>query len=271
MKKINIVFTALLIFFLLTFILAQFRVMDLRSNVKNGLHVSAVSMPPELLIAFAGEFKGIVANYLLLEAANFIGGNTRVNETQWDAVALLINQSSILDPYFKQTYILAQGVLPWQANRIQEAMVILDRSKQHRNWDWRPGFFIGFNYFYFFKDYLNASQELMQASKINDAPVALATWASKLASKSGQTNAAIEFLKAVHDNSQDEQARKVLQDRISALKGILELEKAIDRFRIEFHREPETLEELVSSSIISAIPHNPYGSPFTLNDGQVDF
>ena len=52
---------------------ANLRVNSYRADYKYKLPVAALPVPPELMRAMAGEFKGLVADYLLLEAASFIG------------------------------------------------------------------------------------------------------------------------------------------------------------------------------------------------------
>ena len=213
-----------------------------------------------------------MADYLLLEAASFIGGNVKdPTSEQWNAVAYLLEQSSVLDTYFRQTYILAQGVMPWQAKKVKETLTILERSKNHLDWDWQPGFFLGFDHFYFLKDNITASQEFMEASKRPKAPILLATLASNLASKAGQTHSAIEFLETMIATTEDEGTRKSLEKRILALKGVLELQQSVDRFQVKFSSLPNTLAELVEYSILYFLPENPYNSPYSYNNGKVGF
>jgi len=150
-------------------------------------------------------------------------------------------------------------------------MDILERSKNHRTWDWRPSFFIGFNYFYFSKDNFKASQELMQASEISGAPVALSTWASRLASKAGQYQTAIDFLEATYENTEDEKQKRLLRDRINAIKGAYHLQQAVEQFKEKIGRFPETLDELTDHHIIPQLPQNPYNRPYSLSNGRIDF
>ncbi|KJS28486.1 MAG: hypothetical protein VR64_24185 [Desulfatitalea sp. BRH_c12] len=272
MKKNEIfIFIFLLLFSLIIFVNSQIRVTDSRSDLKHQLQISATPMAPEMLKAFAGEFKGVVADYLLLEAASFIGANIKADEKQWDAVCRLLDQSSILDPYFQQTYIIAQGSIPWQTQKIQQAMTILERSKKHRTWDWRPGFLLGFNHFYFMKDNSKASQELMQASKIPGAPIGLATWGSRLASKAGEYQVAIEFLSAMYENTEGVSQKRMLKDRIDAVAGAYQLQQAVERFKDRYDRVPDTLEELLGSSILPELPRNPYNRSYVLKDGNIEF
>jgi predicted negative regulator of RcsB-dependent stress response len=242
-----------------------------RTDYTYRLHVAASPLPIEAVNALAGEFKGMVANYLLLEAASFIGGKQDATTDDWNAVTRLLDQSNSLDPYFKQTYRLAQATLPWQAQKYDQTLTILERSREHLPWDWQPGFFIGFDYFYFLKDNLTASRKLMEASRINGAPLSLSTLASRLSSQAGHTKAAIDFLIAVYENTDDEEAREVLKLRILALQGVLVLQAAVDRFNSQFDRMPRALDELIEKGVIQALPQNPYNRPFSLRDGKVDF
>ena len=269
--KKNLVIIVLLGVALTVYHLSRKQVNHIRSDYTYRLQVSAMPIPPEIMLALAGEFKGIMSDYLLLEAASFIGGNVEATPEQWKSVAYLLEQSSVLDPYFKQIYILTQGVLPWRGKKYKETLNILERSKKHRQWDWEPGFFKGFNYYYFFNDNLSASKELMAASKRSNAPIMLATWASKLSSIAGQTQSAITFLKNILSNTEDEGIRKSLQQRIIALEGVVILEQAIDRFTLSYGRVPVTLKELTDYSVLTFIPENPYGRPYSYNYGKVQF
>jgi hypothetical protein len=270
-KKGILALVALLSVFITTYCLARSRVDSYRTDYVYRLHAAAMPLPTEVLHILAGEFKGMVANYLLLEAASFIGSNQDATAEDWDAVARLLDQSSRLDPYFRQTYRLSQSTLPWEANKVKTAITILERSNKHLDWDWQPGFFIGFDYYYFLNDNLTAAQKLMETSKVPGAPISLATLASRLASKSGHTGAAIEFLVAIYENTDDKETKELLKRRILALKGVQTLNGAIDVFKDRFGRLPTSLDELVDKAILSDIPPNPYERPYTFKNGQVDF
>ncbi len=253
---------------------ARLRVDAHRSDYIYRLHAAALPMPIGIIKVLAGEFKGMAANYFLLEAASFIGSRQSSDATpdDWNAVTRLLEQSSNLDPYFKHTYRLTQSILPWQKQiYLDETLTILERSMLHRPWDWEPGFFMGFDYYYFLKDNLTASKKMIEASKIDGAPVLLATLASRLASQAGQTRTAIDFLIALYEKTDDEQTKKELEQRIMVLQGVAVLESAIDRFQAQFGRMPQTLDELVNKSILSALPSHPYDKPYTLKNGKIDF
>lgn len=251
----------------------RFRVDAYRADLTYKLHAAAVPVPKELIGALVGEFKGLVADYLLLEAASFCGSRQSFSASSedWDAVARLLQQSNALDPYFRSTYLLAHTTLPWRAQKYDETLSILENSKNHLTWDWYPGFLLGFNYFYFLKDNLTASKKLMEASRIPGAPYFLATMAGRLAAEAGQIGVAINFLTIMYEKSEDEIAKKNLKERIIALQGVAILQDAVRRFQSQFGRMPANLEELVSSSILPTLPENPYQRPYALKDGKVSY
>ncbi|MGD8845555.1 MAG: hypothetical protein PVI54_08595 [Desulfobacteraceae bacterium] len=272
MKKYGGMKLVAIMIVLLTFqLLSHFRVIAYRADFVYRLHTAAVPLPPEVFTFLAGEFKGMVANYLVLEAASFIGSHEKASTKDWEALARLLDQSNRLDPYFRQTYRLSQATLPWEAGEVEKAIAILERSRRHLPWDWEPGFFIGFDYYYFLNDNLTASQKLMEASKVPGAPIPLATLASRLASRAGHTSAAIDFLVAIYENTDDDETREHLMLRITALRGIDTLNTAVSLFQKQFDRLPANLEELVEKKILSDLPANPYERPYSFNNGQVDF
>ncbi|MBT8341018.1 MAG: hypothetical protein HKP58_17840 [Desulfatitalea sp.] len=273
-KKNGVMLLFLFIPLLATYFLSQRQVAAFRADYSYRLHANMSRLPDIVVEILAGEFKGLVADYLLLDAAAFIGSSQSLetsSDEDWNAVARLLEQSSRLDPCFRNTYILTQGALPWRAHKYHETIKILARSKQHLSWDWIPGFFIGFDSYFFLKDNLTASQELMEASKIEGAPFTLATLASRLASQAGRTRAAIEFLSAVYENTEDQDAKNVIQVRIQALQGVQALQIAVGTFQIQFGRKPDTLDELVEKGVLPHLPVNPYNKPYSYVDGKIDF
>lgn len=271
--KRNIYLGLLIICLLFGYGFAHLRVDAYRTDFNYKLHAAAVPIPMEIVEVMAGEFKGLAADYLLLEAASFVGSRQSFSAgpEDWDAVARLMTQSNTLDPYFRSTYMLAHGTLSWRAHKYKETVGILERSKDHLSWDYLPGFLLGFNYFYFLKDNLTASKVLMETSQIPGAPVYLATMGGRLAAEAGRIDIAIDFLTSVSETTEDEHAKEQIRQRILALQGIAVLENAIHQFQSQFARMPHDLNELVTASILPALPENPYNRPYTFKEGKVHF
>jgi hypothetical protein len=260
MKK-GLIISLALLFLLSAYLYARTNIYEHRTNVA-GVHATASQLPPEVIRALAGEFKGIVANYLLLEAATAIGAQNKQTTEDWEAISRLFEQSMALDPHFKQTYYLIQATLPWETQQYDLTIELLNTSKKHRPRDWLPVFFIGFDYFYFLKDNLNGSKYLMEASKKPGASPFLGLLGARLSQKGGQTKAGITFLKAMYENEKNEDIKKQIKQRMDALEGVLVLEKAIEKFTLKFDRSPKKLNELIATGILTAMPENPYSDTY---------
>lgn len=259
---------------LLVFLVYVFSLHNVNQRLDNSpppQRVEASIFPPAFLKVAAGEFKGLMADYLLLKGVSFLGGRHETTESDRKAIYTLFRQSLALDPYFLQTCYFTQAYLAWYGEKYREAIELLKISKNHRTWDWQPGFFIGFDYYYFLNDPLKASKYLMEASKKPGASPFLATLAARLSQKGGQTETAIAFLKSMRLQTKDEQVREQLNKRIKALEGVKIIEKGIAQYKEKFNHPPQSLEDLVTSGILSELPENPYGGRFVLADGGIEF
>jgi tetratricopeptide (TPR) repeat protein len=241
-------------------------------SVEYRLHVGA--LPPDMMKIFAGEFKGLLADYLLLEIGSLTGSDRDIAPEEWAKIAQTFGQSLELDPYFEQTYIYVQGILPWDAEMPEKAIELLKISKAHRPWDWRPGYYIGFNYYYFLKDYAKASDVFLETAKIEGAPVLLAVLGGRFALRTGRTQAAISLLESMLDDPQLHEAdKKEITQRITALKGVLLLENAVAAYENRHGIYPPSLEALIKEGLLKSLPENPYGDTYfyTEKTGEVFF
>lgn len=231
----------------------------------------AFILSPAFLEIAAGEFKGLMADYLLLKGVTFLGGRYETTESDLETIHTLFKQSLTLDPYFLQTCYLTQAYLAWGNKKVEAAIDLLKISNEHRYWDWNPSFFIGFDYYYFLNDNLTASTYLMEASKNPGAGPLPGFLAARLSQEGGETETAILFMESMYDTIEDESGLKQIDMRITALKGVLVIEKAISAFEANYNREPDNLQELVSSGILQKLPENPYKKPYALEDGVIIF
>jgi len=245
-----------------------------RLDLSVDYRLHAGSLPPDLIKLLAGEFKGLLADYLLLEIGSLTGGNRGIDPEEWEKIALTLAQSLELDPYFEQTYVYVQGLLPWSAEMPEKAIELLSISRDHRPWDWRPGYYVGFDYYYFLKDYSRASEAFLDTSRIKDAPVLLAVLGSRFALRIGRTKAAIVLLQSMLEDPELHEAyRKEISDRITALTGVLLLGNAIAKYKERYDAYPPSLETLIEDGLVHQLPENPYYDSYFYDekDGGVFF
>lgn len=241
-----------------------------------GQTTSLWEMPPDFLRALAGEFKGLVADIIVLDVGAQLGteltstpeGWTRVVEKKqdWKAIHRLFVNSQALDPSFQHTYILAQGWLPWDAHMLGETQDILRTAAENRPWDWQPLHFMGFNSYYFLNQPGEAGKLFLEAAHTPYAPPFLAILGARLAQKGGETQTAIALMKSMLiGKNETEPGYNDIADRLEALEGVLILEQAVARYHNTTGKIPGTPEELVSSRTIGALPGNPYNISYCID------
>ena len=242
------------------------------------------NLPPVALLAIAGEFKGLVADYLTLEAGAQLGtqlirkpeGGFQVVQKQydWPNIHRLFVASQTLDPYFGQTYIVMQGTLPWQpANMVAEAQKFLKITAQNRLWDWQPTHAMGFNAYYFLNQPGEAGRIFLEAAQVPNAPSFLSILGARLAQKGGETETAIVIMKSMLANkSSEEPGYADMLDRLQALEGVFVIEKAVTKYVTVLGRKPSSLVELVDSEVLEQLPVNPYDLSYCIDTaGKIYF
>ena len=211
---------------------------------------------PTLLKIVSGEFKGLLADYLVLKAAIFRGGAYETTPEDWEAMYVLFKQSIELDPYFFMTGYYVQGLMAWREGFHTKSIDILKILAENRNWDWEPKFYIGFDYFYYLKDYESAAKYLKLSAERPGAPTLVSSLASRFAQKVGQTVTAIALLKTMIENSQDDQFKAYYTKRLEAYLAIYQLEQGVDAYRKIYGRPPQALTDLVDEGIINGLPQS---------------
>ncbi len=276
-QKETIVFGLLLVMAATLYVASAVKMQGFRDRLDPMQTVSALLVRPEVLEIASGEFKSLLADYLLLKASVYLGGRYSTPDSSKTAVSALFRQSATLDPYFFQTCYFVQGYLPWwKGDFTKQGIDILEISRKHRDWDWQPGFYIAFDYFFFLKDNLTASGYLMNLSEKFETTSSefFGLLGARLSQQGGQTKASIAFLKAMQGRSENKGAKEEIERRIGALEGILILEKAISQFKSTFFgHPPDTLEQLVEAGILEKIPENPWRRDglYLYENGQINF
>lgn len=276
-----ILFTVILAYYTFNIFILEGR----RDGLENKRQQHGVwNLSPLALSALAGEFKGILSSYIVLDAGAQIGnvvarddkGNYVNEEADYDCrnLATMLNASQYLDPSFQQTYMVAHGWLPWEKCKlVKETNKILQVARENRPWDLFPINYLAFNHYYHLGNYQKAGEILLAAAQEKDAPQYLAILGSRLSKKGGHVEAAIALLQSVlNSKGPDEPGYTDLEDRLAALRAVAVLDKAVANYHGRFASYPVKPEQLIDSGILTALPENPYNLSFCINqEGEVFF
>lgn len=227
-------------------------------------------IPAAVVRALSFEFKGVTANYLMLQLMTFVGEivgeNRDLRPEEWQHLNRQLEKITDIDPRFWDPYLLAESMLAWQAGMVEEANTLLLKAAEHRPWDYRPYYFLGFNSFYFQKNSVQAAPYLRKAAQIPGAPYYLQGLAARFSLYGNDTLAAILFLDDMLQATNDPVTRPYLEKRLLALQLIYELEKKVQLFKQKTGKMPTSFAEMISLGLLDQIPADPYGGKFVIMD-----
>lgn len=224
----------------------------------------------ELMKVAALDHKPMMSEWLFFKAIIYYGGKietasvTKKPHIEYANIYRFLDIATYLDPYNIDAYYFAQAIFTWELGQVREVNRLLQRGLRYRTWDYYLPFFLGFNNFYFLKDYRAASQYMKQVALLTDNTLAT-NLAARFLYESDETNVAISFLKFMIKKTWNEKLRKLLETRLKAMEAISLLEKGIEKFKGLYHKEPLSMEELVSKGIINRLPEDPYGGNFYID------
>ena len=255
----------LLMAFLAVFVVSGLQVKEGRKQLSARYALNIISAPPSVVRLIAGEFNGLMADFTLLQIGSFTGSSRKnIAPAEWRNVILGYDQIMAMDPHFEQTYLQAQSDVAWDARMPGEAIRLLDISKASRPWDFRPGYFMGFDYYYFLGDYDRASAMFLETAKVKDAPVLLVLLGSRFAMLKGRTQTSLLVLEnMLNEPDIAENNAKEIRNRITALRGVMAIENAVKAYSEKFGSNPESLDRLVETGVLEALPPNPYDTSYT--------
>jgi len=249
------------------------------ATVAKPQHEKLFALPSNLLRVVSGQFKEVSADIAFLNALTWLGGARTQPDTrrylpeQYQWLHNTFKNSVALDPYFLDPYNLMNSALIWDRYQIAEVNSLIAKGADTRSWDTLLAFFVGFNYFYFLNENDKSFYYLKEASKRFGGNPFYDSLASRIAYNANKTELAIMYL--------EEQIREAelkglkgsvvhLERRLELLKGIRQIEVAVESYRKLFGLSPRTINELTALNLLPAIPKEPNGGSYYLDpDGKV--
>jgi hypothetical protein len=227
-------------------------------------------LPGPVLRIGAVEFDGLASDLLLLKATTFYGERVykriRLQSDEWDRLTQVLHAATQLDPRFLDPYHFGEMVLTWDAGRVAEANQLLENALRYRPSDWVIPYYLGFNHFYFLHDDSKGAEYLMTAARLPDSHKFVGLLAARLSTQAGRTESAILFLEELGGSTPDPRLKQRITLRADALKAIAVVERGVDIYRERYGKAPGRVEELIDARVLKALPTDPYGGRFFLDE-----
>lgn len=216
-----------------------------------------------LRIATLG-YKQVVADLLWIQAIQAMG-ERKVSEEAGHWIYHALDVITTLDAKFVRVYeaggiaLVTLVVMPEESNRL------LEKGLRHNPEVWQLPFYLGFNYYFELHDDQKAADYMAQASRLPGAPGYLAGFAARLYASVRAPQDAIDFLLQMHARTEDENVKRVLEQRLKEAvveRDLQLLEEAISRYRARYRRAPARLEDLVGPELLRELPREPLGGRY---------
>lgn len=224
----------------------------------------------KLLKPLSLDHKELTAASLVMKVMIYYGGviekqnaNVIAIPPDFQGMSRMLHGSVKLDPYNMDAYYFAQSFLTWDVMQFKIANDLLEYGMMYRAWDWYLPYFCGFNNAYFLKDLRTAAVYYRRAAELSGNPLFVGL-AGRYLQETGQTQMAIDYLKAMIAVSREPSLIKSFEVRLKAFQAVHRIEVARDAFVKAYGKLPADIDKLVAPGYLDMLPIDPYGGKFYL-------
>ena len=207
------------------------------------------------------------ADILWLRLVQVIGKKRNsADEYEWMYHALDV--LTTLDPQYAYAYYAGGVILGDLANRPDLSNRLLEKGVTANPEVWNIPFLLGYNYYFLLGDPAKGAEYIMEAARRPDGPAYLPGLATRMAAEAGSPDTALVFLEARLRETQDQQMRESLADRMKEViieRDIRILESAVETYRTQHQTLPATANDLVAAGILPMLPQEPFGGDYRLD------
>lgn len=212
-------------------------------------------------------YQHVGADLLWLQLLQVLGKKkTTADEYEWIYHALDV--ITTLDPQYDYAYYVGGVVLTNLANRTDLSNRLLEKGFAANPTIWNLPFLLGYNYYFIFGDAARGAEYMAAAAKLPGGPSYLPGLASRMYAEANNPEVALQLLRALWLQTQDQQMREVLENRAKEIiieRDIQTLESAREVYRDKHGHLPKALNDLVMSGEVEQIPDEPFGGTYNLD------
>jgi hypothetical protein len=210
-------------------------------------------------------YQHVGADLLWLQLLQVLGKKkTTADEYEWIYHALDV--ITTLDPQYDYAYYVGGVVLTNLANRTDLSNRLLGACSESGHME--PAFLLGYNYYFILGDAARGADYMAAAAKLPGGPSYLPGLASRMYAEASSPEVALQLLRALWLQTQDQEMRDVLENRAKEIiieRDVQALEAARDAYRDKHGRLPKALNDLVISGEVRQIPDEPFGGAYNLD------
>ena len=218
-----------------------------------------------------GGFDNFTSDILWFNTNSYFGSQYQ-GEKDYRWMEHMCELVSRLDPRDAIRIESCATLLSWIVKDPEASNRLLDLGIEQNPDYWRLYYMRGFNYWYFLEDKDKAKKDLAHAASLPDTPHFVTSMAARLISDINAPKAAVEFLENQISATKDPTAKEALEEKLQSAVmtwHLDELEKAKSRYQTKYGTEANSLNTLIKAGFLRAIPEEPFGGTYQIENNEV--
>ncbi len=228
-----------------------------------------VALPLFGQVVLSGGDRYLAANLGAIRA--LVTETAKMQSDQYKILAKVQLAVSWLNPAHEDNYYVAAAILPWYG-QVDAAQTILRRASLARADDYQPAFFYAFNLMHFKHDAKGASEWLRRsASQLRDEDerITMENFAASWLDRADDLGLAIAVVDAMAKQAKRKDFRTYLEQRVGRLRDLRRLRNLADAYHERTGQRPGSIEDLVRSGFLDAIPVDPFGIGYVVDEAGI--
>ncbi len=198
-----------------------------------------------------------LGDLLMVKLVLYIG-EKGVRQVPIDYVMGSLKNVAAMDPTDLEPYSFAFYLLSFNKRAIPKIIGFLKEGMRRQPTQWRLPLWISLLYKWELHNTELARRWAMVAAWYPNAPPHVKRLPTYLLYKEGRYGTALEMLVSLYESSKSEREKEILAKKIKLMKQLLLLNRLVQRYRLAYHRFPNSLQDLVGAGLLKAIPSPPY-------------
>lgn len=229
---------------------------------------------PEVARRVALSYDALVADLYWMRALQEFGGTRLASggDKSYESLYPFLDITTSLDPQFNAAYrfgaIFLSEPPPGGPGRTDQAIALLRKGIAHNPRRWEYYLDIGFVYYWWRQDYLEAARWFERGAAIEGAPWWLRSMAATTLATGGDLRSSRFMWQRLRDSADSDWLRQDAARRlqqIDALERIDVLTAAVDRARAAGVEGPWSWALLFSRGLLTTVPVDPAGVPYVID------
>lgn len=233
---------------------------------------------PEAMKRLALSYDSLLADLYWIRTVQYFG-STRLSadpNKRYELLYPLLDLTTSLEPRFNVAYLFGSIFLaerpPGGPGQPDLAIALLQRGLQAQPTKWEFAQAIGFVHYWWRHDYAQAAEWFTRAAKFPNAPFWLSTLAATTLAEGGNRQSSRilweQFARTAETEALRNEAVRRLQ-QLEAMDQMDRLRQMVDAYRQRRGALPSGWVDLVRAGYLRALPADPTGTPYVLQNGAV--